>query len=112
MKKIIIILFIFHCPFVAICQWYTPTQSYQNLEKYWFYRYRLVNDFMLIGDGPGMSIPAQARVTNLDNRLSDGDSERNTLFWSDATIDLGHYISVLATEWRQLNDQETGQTTF
>ena len=48
MKKIIIILFIFHCPFVAICQWYTPTQSYQNLEKYWFYRYRLVNDFMYV----------------------------------------------------------------
>jgi hypothetical protein len=40
-----------------------PARSawYKNLEKYWFYRYRLINDFMVVGDGAGKSIPAQAR---------------------------------------------------
>ncbi|HRO42991.1 MAG TPA: hypothetical protein PL009_09160 [Flavipsychrobacter sp.] len=35
---------------------------YQNLEKYWWYRYRLVNDFMKIGSNPGESIPAGHRI--------------------------------------------------
>jgi len=106
MKKILhALLFVFKT-LNCFCQFTSPSQSYQNLEKYWFYRYRLVNDFMLIGDGPGMSIPAQSRI-----RYEDVE-HNNTLSWSDATIDIGHYISVLATEWRQLNDQETGQTTF
>lgn len=37
---------------------------YQNLEKYWWYRYRLLNDFMKIGDGVGESIPAAQRQRN------------------------------------------------
>ena len=32
---------------------------YQNLQKYWFYRYRLVNDFTFIGPNPGESLVAQ-----------------------------------------------------
>ena len=34
---------------------------YKNLQKYWFYRYRLVNDYMVIGTGAGESIPCQSR---------------------------------------------------
>ena len=107
MKKIIIILFIFHCPFVAICQWYTPTQSYQNLEKYWFYHYRLVNDFMYVdttgNDSVGSIIPAQkSERDSTHNPLLDADASRHyyhhdgvALRWEDATTDLGHYIGAL-----------------
>ncbi|MBX7227793.1 MAG: T9SS type A sorting domain-containing protein [Chitinophagales bacterium] len=95
-------------------QWTSPRPSYRNLEKYWFYRYRLVNDFMLIGDDPGMSIPAASRATNSDYRTGGMFDEANTLAWSDATIPLGHYISTLATEWRQLDDQglDTWRTEY
>lgn len=37
---------------------YTPSM-YRNLEKYWWYRYRLVNDFMKIGMACGESIPME-----------------------------------------------------
>ena len=64
----------------------------QNLRKYWFCRNRLINDFMLVGDCQGCSIPAKNR----------GDANQITLKWSDATIDLGWYIGVLATEYKLL----------
>ena len=35
-------------------------EYYRDLQKYWWYRYRLVNDFMKIGTGIGESIPAVA----------------------------------------------------
>jgi hypothetical protein len=67
------------------------------MEKYLWYRYRLVNDFMLIGDDCGMSIPAQKR-----NYLKSGDPM--ALQWEDATVELGHYIGALAVEYRMLKD--------
>lgn len=69
---------------------------YQNMEKYWYYRYRLVNDFELIGTGMGNSIPASFRLYTSPGYLNDHST--NTLKWADATQDLGHYISVLALE--------------
>lgn len=64
----------------------------QNEEKYWEYRERLRNDFM-IGIGPemGMSTPASAR-----------DTVTGILQWTDATMALGEYIGVLAMEYRIL----------
>jgi len=40
-----------------------PSAAYHNMEKYWWYRYRLVNDFMYIDptDSVGSSLPAQRR---------------------------------------------------
>jgi len=110
MKYIYVLIFLSltqKCLGQTTSTYYTPTDSstyisstsipqwYVNLEKYWFYRYRLVEDFMLIGDGPGMSIPAQSRALDSDNRTGGFYDERNTLAWSDATIDLGHYIGAL-----------------
>lgn len=64
----------------------------QNLKKYWYYRERLKRDFMLgISDEFGASIPASRR--NLQTGM---------LSWGDATIDLGHYIAVLGTEYKLL----------
>jgi len=39
----------------------TPALWYTNLEKYWYYRYKLVNDFMYIGVNAGESLPASRR---------------------------------------------------
>ena len=36
-------------------------QWYQNLEKYWYYRYKLVNDFLIMGPSEGMSTPVYRR---------------------------------------------------
>ncbi|MBC7553033.1 MAG: T9SS type A sorting domain-containing protein [Taibaiella sp.] len=85
----------------------TPPNWYKNLEKYWFYRYRLINDFLIIGDGAGMSIPAQRREfynsSNTVNRGLTGTNNGHSLQWSDATIGLGHYLTVLATEYKMLS---------
>lgn len=65
----------------------------ENLVKYWHYRERLKNDFMLgIGTQAGFSIPASIRNTNI-GRLS----------WGDATVDQSFYIGVLATEYYLLS---------
>ncbi len=73
-----------------------------NEEKYWDYRDKLKNDFM-IGIGPemGMSIPAGIR-----------DTISGVLQWTDATMSLGEYIGVLAMEYRILEGKgsETDET--
>ena len=33
-----------------------------NLEKYWHYRYRLIHNFMVVGENPGMSLPEDAAL--------------------------------------------------
>jgi hypothetical protein len=87
---------------------------YQNLQKYWYYRYRLVNDFLFISETneAGSSIPAQQRTQGAGwneqpiqkPESAGGCGQCNTLKWSDATIDLGHYIQAMAAEenllWR------------
>lgn len=70
--------------------------AYKNLEKYWYYRYRLVNDFLKVGGECGESIPAQLRIRDYP------DNRANKLQWGDGTQSLGHYIGVLATEYRLL----------
>jgi len=81
---------------------------YHNMEKYWWYRYRLVNDYLYIdpNDGPGSCIPAQHR-THPSPTYAD-------LRWEDATIRLGHYIGALAVEYRMLKDNgwDTWRTEY
>lgn len=73
-----------------------------NLQKYWHYRHRLVNYFMVVGEGPGKSLPADIRNQN-------GNHE---LHWGETLIFLGYYVGVLATEYRLLQDnsQATDRT--
>jgi hypothetical protein len=67
-----------------------------NLEKYWSYRNRLKSEFMVVGDQPGMSMPAER-----------SDTVSKTMYWSDNTIWLGWYIGMLALEYHLLtNDYE------
>jgi len=77
-----------------------------NTEKYWIYRDRLVHDFMLgIGSENGKSFPFMERYRYTH-------SKKATLYWDDATIGLGYYIAVLATEYHLLdkNNKNTDQT--
>lgn len=84
--------------------------SFQNTGKYWWYRYRLVNDFMKIGDKCGESIPASERYRthpyggNSGFYFWNGTNQQPTLHWGDATEHLGNYIMMLAAEYRMLAD--------
>lgn len=57
MKKIVIILFCFNILSMAA----GAQNYYENLQKYWWYRYTLVNEFMKVGGACGESIPAELK---------------------------------------------------
>jgi hypothetical protein len=76
--------------------------STDNHRKYWYYKTRLNNDFVLVGTGPGKSLPFSTRAwassgTNANLEIGDGTSI------------LGYYIAMLATEYYLLaqNSQNT-----
>ncbi len=102
-------LFIFATLFLFNVALQAQTQDELNLEKYWKYRERLKTYFMKIGAGEGESIPMSCRIPDWDAAGSfDNDNmpdeEVTTLEWRDATISLGYYFIVLATEYKLLND--------
>lgn len=85
-------------------------QTDQDLnDKYWAYRDRFKNNFTVIGPDQGMSVPICTRRVNWATSI---DQENSAIYYSDATIYLGHYIQVLATEYRLLANagQETQAT--
>lgn len=90
--------------------------KWTNLQKYWWYRYQLVNDYLKIGDKCGESIPASLR--HLDAGCYANDPQRDVdpkhLHWGDATISLGQYLLVLATEYRLLKNSglSTNRTVY
>jgi hypothetical protein len=59
-----------------------------NQEKYWFYRKRLTDYFVLVGNNPGNSFPISERNVWRSNKCKFGDG----------TIELAWYISALASE--------------
>jgi len=91
-----------------------------NHKKYWYYRKRLVNEFLVSGEeniffekkpkqpkppgaeeddrrylaGCGLSIPARDIV--------DRDGGKKQLNFAESPVSLGYYIAVLATELRLL----------
>jgi|GEM_PF-3450534 len=74
----------------------------QNEDKYWDYRERLRNEFMIgIGPDMGMSIPASVR-----------DTVGGILQWTDCTIAHGQYIAILAMEYAIMESKsyDTDQT--
>jgi hypothetical protein len=83
--------------FLLLCLCYAGTLQAQNhdlnLEKYWKYRQRLTTEFLVKGEGQGMSMPAEQR-NEVDSFVK----------WGDNTIWLGWYIGVLATELHLLSD--------
>ena len=75
-----------------------------NIEKYWYYRHRLVNGFTKIGNQPGESLIAGVRNLYQDNNPPFNIHNHKYLDYGDQTIYLGWYIGVLATEYKLLFD--------
>ena len=84
--------------FLAVSAMSAPSfgqSTEKNLAKYVRLRQRLLDEFTVIGDGPGESQPAvQRHDTN------------GYIKWADSTISLGWYIGVLATEQYILSHSE------
>jgi hypothetical protein len=82
-----------------------------NLEKYWLYRQRLIDKFLIVGPNPGESMPA----ANYDDFYNDVGGTyhdldgKSVLTWSDGSGHLGYYIAMLATESRVL--ELTGESS-
>lgn len=92
---------------VLLSEHINSQNDYLNHQKYWFYRWRLLKSFMVVGDCDGCSIPANQR------HYRDWETGKlSTLKFGDGTIILGGYISMLATEFYLLNqaNQSTLQT--
>lgn len=76
-----------------------------NLEKYWKFRNAFREKFVKIGAEPGESLPAGAILPYecQDNTNFDG-SGFGEMRWGDGTIRHGHYLGLLATEYRLLKN--------
>ena len=85
---------------VLLCSFGLPTlaQDAELREKYWNYRHRLRTEFTKIGADDGHSIPAENR--NIHKVCGQTPGKYQT---GDATLNLGEYIAVLATEYHLLD---------
>jgi hypothetical protein len=76
-----------------------------NLTKYWRYRDRLRNRFIVVNENVenmGVNIPAV-----------EIDYGRNKISWGDGNTNMSHYLSVLATElWLLKNNNQDYSTTL
>lgn len=79
-----------------------------NQEKYWKFRNSFKEKFVKIGAAEGESLPAGMRkpMDCIDNINNDG-SGMGEMHWGDGMIRHGHYLTLLATEYRLLKN--TGQ---
>jgi hypothetical protein len=77
-----------------------------NHRKYWYYRSRLVNDFVKVGLSDGESMPFNQRGHDTPLGYNAANAE---LYLGDGTSTLGYYIALLATEYGLLkqNAQDT-----
>jgi len=81
--------------------------SWADQNRYWYYRYRLVDEFLVRGEesplncdvASGYSLPAGKTYTT--NQVAGQNIDMD---WGDATSYLGWYIGVLATEYKLLTD--------
>jgi hypothetical protein len=67
-----------------------------NFKKYIFYRNKLVNHFLVVGDCDGCSLPAQGRAYRENDYKID---------WADTPTKLGWYLAVLGTEYKIFKDR-------
>lgn len=93
--KIKNLLIIFITALSSVLQAQTATEDLVNMKKYWYYHYRMINDFMAKGDCQGCS-----------EILNERDlSELHIAKWGDQTCNTGAYMGVLATEYELLRQQ-------
>ena len=70
--------------------------DHEILQKYWYYRWRLRNDFVFIGENQGESLPFSERNVGVETGPKVG--------MGDATQLLAIYISTLVTEDKLLSE--------
>jgi hypothetical protein len=88
--------FLWYC---CLCT-YLPLMAQQsNMQKYWNYKDRFRKDFVKIGKAQGESIPFTSRVIGMAYA---GDSTGSRIYLTDATIYIGHYLTMLAMEHQNL----------
>ncbi len=103
MKKIIV--------FIALCIVTLATNAQDcrsNMDKYWYYRQRLRDNFMVVSpdvDMFGNNLPASVRELDVNGNIK-------AIHWDDNNANLPHYLCVLATEYRLLknNGQDYSET--
>jgi hypothetical protein len=105
MKPYIIIIFV-AVSFMKI----NAQNAVNNMQKYVYYKQRFLNNFIAVGNGMGESLPLDIRRLSVSNILNGPAIHEFGI--GDATLRLGWYIAVLATEYKLLNDQvlDTYQT--
>jgi hypothetical protein len=99
MKTILICLFIILSAFMNMGygQVFVGDQDdHEVLQKYWYYRWRLKNDFLYMGDQPGESLPFSERNLYMEETIGTGDAAQL----------LGFYISTLVTEFKLLAETQ------
>ncbi|MGV3613401.1 MAG: T9SS type A sorting domain-containing protein [Fluviicola sp.] len=89
-----VILFSMIAPTISFGQSSNPNMNGWHA-KYWFYRWRLRNDFMVMGEEDGQSLIADTR-----NRY-----RGQYMVWGDAMIMHGYYLTMLALEHKILEDK-------
>lgn len=101
---------LFLCLLLLMAGGQAMAQYSANLQKYWWYHYRLVNDYMKIGTNCGESITASIRHKKGENNSLTGPH----LHWGDATIMHGHLLCMLAAEYQLLsqNSLATDRTVY
>ena len=96
---------------IIICYTSAWAQPAQNLKKYWRYNERFKN-YVVPGDCQGCSLPGTGRLYFDHDPPNTNIVDWGHLNYSDETIHLGHYIGVLATEFKLLlsHGQDTKET--
>ncbi|GEM_PF-630269 len=108
MKKIIAGLFLLLLAMPFYCQ-----NQQDNLTKYWDYRNRLREKFMVVSENvmdPGVNIPAAEIFYNDPQNLT---FINNRICWGDENSNMSQYLSVLATElWILKNNGQDYSVTL
>lgn len=85
---------------------YAQVDDYYNFKKYWKFRNNFRRDFIKIGADRGEGIGAVRRQPLKCHNNAPGESgARGTMSWGDGMIMHGHYIGMLALEYRMLRDR-------
>lgn len=108
MRTTLILAGLIVVPWLAVAQ----TDS-ENVKKYWKLRSRFKEQFVKIGPGQGESLPASVLkpcecIDDLDADIDGngwGASCYGEMHWGDGMIRHGHYLGLLATEYRLLKNE-------
>ncbi|HRD37822.1 MAG TPA: hypothetical protein PLC65_04255 [Bacteroidia bacterium] len=80
-----------------------------NLQKYWYYKTRLNNDFIKIGMNPGESIPINQRGLGQKGYPTNSSNSSTGMKTGDGISGIGLHLAALATEYSllKMNNQNT-----